>query len=744
MPVRVPAQATRVKKTASFLVAFLALVGKPLYLLLSAILGALYVKVLPAKKRGRPAKPRRFPVKRALGLTLLSFFIVGFFFWARFIFTLPKIDQLQTKTPLLSTKIYDRSGNLLYKIYRKENRTLIPLSQVPQNTRSATVAIEDAEFYSHHGFSVRGILRALQRNVTRGEVTGGSTITQQLIKNTLLSPEKTFSRKIKEVALAVLVELRFSKDQILEMYLNQVSYGGASQGIEEASQLYFGKSAKDLNLAQAALLAGLPRSPTTYSPFGANPHFARDRQLEVLSRMVSEGYIRREQALEAANEKLNFAPQRNDIKAPHFVMHVKQLLVEKYGEEMVEEGGLSVYTSLDLPTQEMAEKVVKEEVQKIQKLRISNGAALVTNPQTGEILAMVGSKDYFDKKIDGNYNIATALRQPGSSIKPVNYSYALESKKYTAASVISDTPISYVGTNGASYAPRNYDNRYHGNVSVRTALASSLNIPAVKVLASYGVGHMLDQGQKLGITTWTDPSRYGLSITLGGAEVKMVDMAVVYATFANGGKKVDLRPILKVVDAKGNILEANPCQQSSPTTLNSPIALIRSAHAEEVTPTTSCSQSVLDPGVAYILTTILSDNNARTLAFGHRSLLVVDGHPEIAVKTGTTQNLRDNWAIGYTKDYAVLVWVGNNNNTPMAGVSSGITGATPIWHNIFTNLLKDKPQEFWQAPPGVVTVSNCGRTEYFLEGTQKAIACPVNIPNPENQDKILQGISAEQ
>ncbi|MBI2590346.1 MAG: PBP1A family penicillin-binding protein [Candidatus Blackburnbacteria bacterium] len=761
MPARVPAKATLVRKLILSVVIFLALVGKPLYLFLSAIPSSivwlligvkkifspkypLYFKTTSAKRKNHTGKIKRFTAKHTIVFLIFSGFVVIFFFWARFIFTLPKIDQLQTKLPLLTTKIYDRNGNLLYKIYRSENRTLLPINQIPQNARLATISIEDAEFYNHHGFSVRGILRALERNLTRGEVSGGSTITQQLIKNTLLSPEKTFNRKIKEVILAILVDMRFSKDQILEMYLNQVSYGGTAQGIEEASQLYFAKSAKDLDLAESALLAGLPRSPTTYSPFGANPDMARQRQLEVLSRMTQEGYISREQATTAANKELKFSPQRNDIKAPHFVMYVRQLLVEKYGEEMVAEGGLSIYTSLDLPLQEITQKAVEEEMQKVQKLRINNGAALVTNPKTGEILAMVGSKDYFNDEIDGNFNITTALRQPGSSIKPVNYSYALESKKYTAASIISDTPVTYSAGNSVPYAPRNYDNKYHGNVSLRVALASSLNIPAVKVLSSYGVNHMLDQGQKLGITTWADPSRYGLSITLGGAEVKMTDMAVVYGTFANSGKKVGLYPILKVVDAKGNVLENNPCKQSSPTAITSTISLIRPAHAEEVTPSLSCSQQVLDPGVAYILTSILSDNKARTLAFGPRSLLVVDNHPEVAVKTGTTQNLRDNWTIGFTNDYVVSVWVGNNDNSPMAYVASGITGATPIWHNIFTNLLKDKPATPWQIPTGVIAINNCGASEYFLEGTQKTIACTPPPAAKENEDKILTGATTEQ
>ena len=608
----------------------------------------------------------------------------------------------------------------------------------------ATIAIEDAEFYTHHGFSVKGIIRSARRNITRGEKAGGSTITQQLVKNTLLSPEKTFSRKLKEVILAIIVETKFDKDQILEMYLNEVSYGGASYGIEEASRLYFGKSARDLTLAQSALLAGLPKAPTTYSPFG-NPELAQARQLEVLSRMVQEGFITGDEAQTSAQEELILAPQEKNIKAPHFVMYVKQILAEKYGQKMLEVGGLEVFTSLDLSLQEHAQETVSEEVQKIRSLRISNGAALVTNPQTGEILAMIGSYDYFAKNIDGNFNITSAQRQPGSAIKPVNYSFALESKKYTSTSMIGDTPVTYVGS--PPYTPRNYDNKFRGNVTLRTALGSSLNIPAVKVLASYGVNNMIDQAEKLGITTWGNRSRFGLSLTLGGGEVKMVDMAVVYGTFANMGTKVALNPILEVRDAKGRVLESSPCSALESDKVNS-IHFAPPVRAEQVTPPKPCAQSVLDPGVAFILTDILKDNNARTPAFGPNSLLVIPNHPEVAVKTGTTQNLRDNWAIGYTKDYVVAAWVGNNNNTGMAYVASGVTGATPIWHKIFASLLKDKPSVLWIPPDSVVGVNACGRTEYFLEGTQRNFTCIVKKDEDKEKDKedkranrILDGVS---
>lgn len=696
----------------------------------------------------------RTHVKRKLVLiTFILFAIAIYQIWRLILKDLPKPGELVTRPQVVSTKIYDRNGNLLFKIYRNQNRSLVKLADIPIQTKNATVAIEDADFYSHPGFSIRGITRSIYRNVTRGELTGGSTITQQLVKNTLLSPEKTLIRKVKEMFLAIQVEMAFTKDQILEMYFNEVGYGGAAYGIEEASLLYFGKHVSELNLAESAILAGLPKAPTTYSPFGANPDLARARQLEVLSRMAQDGYISQQEADQAASAQVAYTVQKTDIKAPHFVMFVKQLLAEKYGERMVEEGGLEVVTSLDLEIQEKAQEIVSAEVEKIRNLRISNGASLVTNPKTGEILAMVGSVDYFTTKY-GNYNVTTALRQPGSAIKPVNYSYALESGRFTAASLISDTSITYNIAGSQPYTPRNYDNSFRGNVSLRTALGSSLNVPAVKVLASLGVNKMLEQGQKLGITTWQDPLRYGLSLTLGGGEVKMTDMAVAYGTFSNYGKKVNLQPILSVTDYKGNRLEEHYCdvtnqiEQAGETIFSKVTSLaqlflpakIYAAEAE----TDLCVQQVLDSRVAFILTDILRDNDARRTVFGLNSLLVIPNHKEVAVKTGTTQNLRDNWTIGYTQEYVVLAWVGNNDNTPMGYVASGITGATPIWHKTMRYLLENKPNHAWQEPDGLVKVEICPFTgtlpcegcgkklEYFLPGTEPKNRC---VPKPPEEKK---------
>lgn len=619
---------------------------------------------------------------------------------------LPSPKELESRQPDVSTKIYDRNGNLLYKIYKDQNRTIVPLTQIPVHVRLATLAAEDAEFYSNPGFSVKGIFRALVQDIQTGSLQGGSTITQQLVKNTLLTPEKTITRKIKELILSVEVESMYTKDQILEMYLNEVSYGGTAYGIEEASESYFGKKVGDLDLAEAALLAGLPKSPTTYSPFGSDPSLAIQRQKEVLHLMYVNKFITADQEQAAENEKLNFVSAKTPINAPHFVMYVRQLLVDKYGEDMVEKGGLEVTTSLDLSIQETAEQVVQSEVAKLSGLHVGNGAALVLNPQTGEILAMVGSKNYFDTAYDGQVNVTTSLRQPGSSIKVVNYAYAL-SNGYTPATIIDDSPITYVTAGTTPYSPVNYDGQFRGNITLRSALAQSRNIPAVKVLASYGVAKMVAQGQKMGITTWNNPSDYGLSLTLGGGAVIPLDLARVYSTVADSGKRPDLMPILEVKDYKGNILEKD---------------------------TPSVTQEI-DPRVAFLLTDILKDNNARAPEFGNYSSLVVKDHPEVAVKTGTSNDLRDNWTVGYNQNYLVLTWVGNNDNSPMSHIASGITGAAPIWNKIMSAILNGAPSVDWTVPAGVVKINCPGKSEWFLKENIlpnycQPIPAPSPIPNP--------------
>jgi membrane peptidoglycan carboxypeptidase len=509
------------------------------------------------------------------------------------------------------------------------------------------------------------------------------------------------------------------------MYFNEIPYGGVAYGIEEAAQTYFGKSAKDLTLPEATLLAGLPSAPTKFSPYGAQPEYAVYRQHHALKRMLEDGYISQDEYQEVLNTKIKLNPPATEIKAPHFVMYVKDQLVERYGTRMVEEGGLEVYTSLDPEIQISAEEAVASEVDNLREMKVSNGAALVTNPQTGEILAMVGSSNYFDTESDGNVNVTLQQRQPGSSIKPVTYALALLNGM-TPMSMINDSPVSYPDGDKL-YQPVNYDNTFHGRVSLKTALGSSFNIPAVKLVDRFGVTEMIELGKAMGITTWEDRDRFGLSITLGGGEVKMTDMAVVYGVFANQGIRVDLHPILKVQDYSGRVLEEFKCEPNRDFL----------PEVEAKTLLEYCSpRSVLSPYVAYQITSMLADNNARIPGFGANSLLNIENH-QVAVKTGTTDGKRDNWAIGYTQNQVVVVWVGNNDNSPMSSVASGITGATPIWRNITDSLLEDENTAISFAPPsGMVPVAICAdngllpcdscqviRTEYFVPGTEPKWAC---------------------
>jgi len=618
---------------------------------------------------------------------------------------LPAPSALTTQPVPLTTHIRDRHGVELYKIYASQNRTLVKLPDIPLQLRQATIAIEDAEFYRHSGFSLRGIFRALISNSSlltthnTSTIQGGSTITQQLVKTALLSPERTLRRKIRELVLAILVELKYPKDQILEMYLNRVSFGGAAYGVEEAAQTYFGKPVSQLTLAESTLLAGLPASPTTYSPYGAHPELAKSRQKEVLRRMVSEGFITFNQANAASAEELKFSPQTIDIKAPHFVMYVREYLAQKYGASIVEQGGLEVITSLDLSVQQSAQTAVTQEVTKVAYLRIGNGAAVVTNPQTGEILAMVGSKDYFDMTHDGNFNVTTALRQPGSSIKPLNYALAL-TRGFTPASVIDDSPITYKTPGQPNYSPVNYDGKFHGKVTLRTALGSSYNIPAVKVLAANGVSNFIDFAHRLGISSWTDPSRYGLSLTLGGGEVTMLDMARAYGTIANLGVKKELRSVLAITDS-------NDIDITEEFYRDRNLAFVGSAQASGGMDEVPEGTQVISPLSAYWLIDILSDNKARMPAFGSYARLSVPNH-KIAVKTGTSNSFRDNWTIGFSPEYLVAAWVGNNDGSFMnKNLVSGITGAAPIWHDTMSYLLEGREPKEFPKPLGLVPVKVC-------------------------------------
>ncbi|MDP2638417.1 MAG: transglycosylase domain-containing protein, partial [Candidatus Levybacteria bacterium] len=507
--------------------------------------------------------PKKSKKNKFLLRTKIKYFIFGTLFSLVFVFIpliiiiflqeLPNPKQLNFQEAPLTTKIFDRNGTLLYQIYANQNRTLVPLSSIPKHLLHATIAIEDKSFYRNSGVDFSAIIRAAIADLSGKPLQGGSTITQQLIKTTLLTPEVTISRKIKEIVLAFWAQQIYTKDQILEMYFNQIPYGGTAWGIEAASEIYFGKKTKDLNLPQSAFLAGITRAPTIYSPYGEFPDLWKKRQTEVLNRMEELKYISSKEKNEALKEEIVFASPHISIYAPHFVMYVKDLLVKKYGLGMVEKGGLQITTTLDLKTQDMVQKIVTSEVEKNSYLNLTNGASVVTDPKNGDILAMVGSKDYSSLN-SGNFNVATALRQPGSSIKVVTYAAAL-SNGFTPATIIEDSPVAFRSLGSPTYSPVNYDGRFHGKMSLRIALANSINIPAVKILSRVGVPAMIDLAQKMGITTWNDPNNYGLAITLGAADVKMVDMATLYGVLANGGKRIDLNPILKLTDSQGNILE---------------------------------------------------------------------------------------------------------------------------------------------------------------------------------------------
>jgi len=679
-----------------------------------------------------------------IGAVVLGF--LGVIFYFTILKDLPSPRELVTRDQIVTTKIYDKNGNILYKIYKDENRTLVPLSSIPSSLKHATIAIEDKDFYRHSGFSLSGIARAVKANIERKKIQGGSTITQQLVKNTLLTPEKTMQRKIREIVLAMMVEATLTKDEILEMYFNEVSFGGSVYGVEEASRRYFNKSVRDLTLAEAAYLAGLPQAPSAYSPFGPTPEYGFQRQHQVLERMVEDGYITEYEAATAQEQKLTFQPDLNNIQAPHFVMYIRDLLAKQFGEEVVAQGGLEVVTTLDLSAQKLAQQAVEKELARLSRMNVTNGAAMVTNPNTGEVLAMVGSRDYFDVEHDGQVNVTLRQRQPGSSIKPLTYAVAFQ-KGMTPTSVVEDAPITYKSIGSPPYTPKNYDGNYHGKVTIRTALASSYNIPAVKTLAMVGLPAVIQQGRLMGITTWGEDqaSRFGLSLTLGGGEVIMADMAKLYGTFATGGITIPLNPIISIKNYKGEQLYMNPCIKDSQ----------------------QCKGTrTLDPRIAYQITDILMDNNARSSAFGAHSVLNIPKH-QVAVKTGTTNSLRDNWTLGYTSSRLVATWVGNNDNSPMSRVASGITGASPIWNTIMKGLLDDTNPHTFASPSGFIKVRVCAQTgtlsckacpssrdEFFIPGTEPKTYCtdemfapkdPNATPTPtsNSRDQLLQGVTTQ-
>lgn len=608
---------------------------------------------------------------------------------------IPDFSAFEERLIVNSTKIYDRTGEvLLFNTNQDVKRTSIPFEEMGENIKNATIAIEDAEFYNHKGVRITSTIRAVMSNVFGiGIGGGGSTITQQLIKNTLLTPQRSIVRKIKEWALAYKIERNLTKNEILELYLNEVPYGGTIYGIEEASKTYFGKKAKDLTIPEAAYLAAIPQSPTVLSPYGRNLPRLEERKNLVLSRMQTVGFLTKEQFEEYKKEEVVFQEQSfSNIKAPHFSFYVKEYLDSKYGKDILASGGLKVITTLDWELQEKAEEIVKEGALKNEKDFNGKNASLVAiDPKTGEILAMVGSRDYFDKEIDGSFNIATAERQPGSAFKPFIYATAFN-KGFLPETVLFDLKTEFQATcdpygralpgyrQSDCYTPDNYDGNFRGPISLRNALAQSVNIPAIKLFYLAGLRDSLKTAEDMGINTLTDISRYGLTLVIGGGEVTLLDITSAYGVFANNGVRNNKINILEVYDFKGNLLEKAEVK----------------------------SKDVLPKNTALTISSILSDNQARIPTFGANSPLLVGGY-DTASKTGTTNNNKDAWIVGYSPSLVVGVWAGNNDNTAMKKGGSALAG--PIWNKFMSFALSKKDKEFFEQPE-----PNTSTTKPILRG----------------------------
>lgn len=626
--------------------------------------------LLDEKPRKSSSKVRRF-FKFCLKLGIFLFVLgvtltIGVF--AYIAKDLPSPGKVNKRFIAESTKIYDRTGeHLLYDVHGEEKRTLIPFSEMPESLRAATLSLEDQDFYSHYGIKFTSIVRSVIKDVLhRGAAQGGSTITQQFVKNSLLTNEKTLTRKIKEVILSIEVEQKFTKDEILEMYLNEIPYGSNAYGIEAAAETYFGKHAKELSLDEAALLASLPKAPSTYSPYGSRTEQLKIRQEVALKTMAKLGYITEEQATEAIGTDVlkKILPQKDIIAAPHFVMFVKEYLDEKYGELSIAQSGLRVYTTLDWDKQMAAEQSVREGAEKNKKWKASNAALVAIDPKTGQIIAMVGSKDYFDSSIDGQVNVAIRERQPGSSMKPYIYLTAF-TKGYSPDTILYDTPTEFDTNEEKKYAPQNYDGKFRGPIPMKEALPQSLNIPAVKTLYLVGVKDAIKIAKDLGITSLNYPDRYGLSLVLGGGEVKLIDHTAAYASLATGGVKRPRTAILRVEDAKGTVLEEYK---------NDP------------------GERVVEEKYIAILDHVMSTNAYRAPVFGENNPLRFDNR-QVAAKTGTTNEFRDAWTMGFTPSIAVGVWVGNNNNDAMTPGADGSVVAAPIWRSFMDKALINTPIE---------------------------------------------------
>lgn len=635
--------------------------------------------------------------KIIMGAFLIFFVFMGFFFIWLGTVELPDLNNFENRVVSESTKIYDRTGRVvLFDVHGNVRRTVVPLDQISDYVKWATIAIEDQNFYNHNGIEPKAILRAILTNLQTGKVLsgqGGSTITQQVIKNALFTNDKLVSRKIKEWVLAPRLEAKLSKDEIIELYLNEVPYGGTVYGVQEAARKFFSKDAIDLNLAESAYIAALPQAPTYYSPYGSHKDDLELRKNKVLDHMLELGFITQSEYDEAIKTVVDFQKQEDyGIKAPHFVMYIRELLEEKYGAELVEKGGLKVITTLDWDLQQDAEEIVKKwALENAAKYNATNAALVATDPNTGQIITMVGSRDYFDEEIDGNFNIATAERQPGSSIKPIIYAEAFN-KGYRPETVVFDLPTEFSTTcysGGNCYSPTNYDDKFRGPISLRNALAQSLNIPAVKTLYLAGLEDALSLAKNMGLETLTNAKQYGLTLVLGGGEVRPLDMSAAYGVFAADGIKHPTTGILRIEDKKGKVLEEFEQKE----------------------------YRVLPEQTARLVSDILSDNVARTPSYGSNSPLYFGG-VDVAAKTGTTNDFRDTWIVGYTPNISVAAWAGNNDNSSINKQVAGFVIA-PMWNEFMQSAISKYPAPsfidpqpiaedikpiiagFWENPDGV-------------------------------------------
>lgn len=666
----------------------------------------------------------------AVVVTLSGILVLGYLWLLNA--SLPSYDELAHRDVPESSKIYSRDGTLLYSFHGEYNRTRIGLDRIPPDLLHATIAVEDKDFYQHGAISLSGIIRAVLVNYRSGNVVqGGSTITQQFVKNALLDRQKSFGRKIREVLLAYKVESHFSKDQILELYLNEIPYGRNAYGVEAAAQTYFDKSALELNLAESAYLAALPQAPSYLSPTGPNLEALRNRQQTVLDLMVAQGYISAQQAQEAKSAKVSFRPVRTDILAPYFVSWIQNYLTEKYGKEFLQEGGLRVYTTLDLQLQKLAETVVKEGAEENSKKYNAYNAALVAvEPNSGKVLAMAGGKDYWGTpaptgctvgrncKFEPNVNVATALRQPGSSFKPYAYLTAFSPEHgYSPLSRILDAPTVFGSAGGKPYAPKNYDGSYHGLITFRKALAGSLNVPAVKVLQAVGVNNVVNTAKNLGITA--PLKNCGLTLVLGGCEIKLVDHVGAMAVIANGGKGKGATPFLRIEDKNGKVLE------------------------EYQVP----SNQAVSPEAAYSLISVMTDDASRQFVFGPKNPLTLPDRI-VAAKTGTTQNWKDGWTVGFTPQLAAGVWVGNNDSSLMKAGADGVFVAAPLWQKFMIAATKDLPVQQFAVPPGVIEVAFDASTNRLASGNSSNIrmepfpwyALPKEMKIPASPRNLMKGL----